>query len=314
MALIGSKKGYTKKDINFFAAFTESARKTAQLLAYVIIFALLILSIFIIWVVRDWIRNNSVQKDINALQVELSGEEYQNLEVEAAALRQQIADKQQYYYSLTEMRKTVASTTTAETELVDLLGDSIPNNSYVSSFDLTGNEFVIEGYSFTYYGVENLTYLLNEADTFKAPLNVSCERVALEVDPITDDEASLSNAIDAYYKFKIEGNLISDIYISLSRIANTDLGVEAISGIDTLEYTFNDPYTISGIANYSRNGVDYVLASVTIDGVGVTEDEFNVIVSNDRITGVALANTDIVLYYVQADAAAATTTEGGEEA
>ena len=36
MTLFGSKKGYSKKDINFFESFTASARKQTQVLAAVV--------------------------------------------------------------------------------------------------------------------------------------------------------------------------------------------------------------------------------------------------------------------------------------
>ena len=36
MTLFGSKKGYSKKDINFFEGFTASARKQTQILAVIV--------------------------------------------------------------------------------------------------------------------------------------------------------------------------------------------------------------------------------------------------------------------------------------
>ena len=105
MALFGSGKGYSKKDINFFAGFTANARKQTQILAVVVFIGIIAIGISLAITAYDWFRNSGVKKDIDNLNTTLASEEYAGLELKAQSLQQEINDKNQYYYTLTEMRR-----------------------------------------------------------------------------------------------------------------------------------------------------------------------------------------------------------------
>ncbi|MCR5199544.1 MAG: hypothetical protein K6C38_00335, partial [Saccharofermentans sp.] len=110
MTLLGSKKGYSKNDINFFEEFTASARKQTQVLAVVVFVGIIAIGLCLAVLAYDIFRNAGVQKDIDNLNTTLASDEYAGLELQSQALQQDINDKNQYYYTLTEMRRIVDET------------------------------------------------------------------------------------------------------------------------------------------------------------------------------------------------------------
>ena len=153
----------------------------------------------------------------------------------------------------------------------------------------------MEGYSFSYYSPVDIVNMLNETDVFKAKPNISITRVA----------ANEVGAVEEFFPGENVVNGINNYYnVSISRIATGET-VASISGIETTKYDAGSTYTIEGISSYSAGGVDYTLASITVNGVGVGEETFNNILSADAISGVANDNIDIALYYTAVEAASA---------
>ena len=317
MASFGSSKSYGKKDINFFAQFTESARKQARMLLYVILFGLLIFGIFFVWLVFDIIKNGVVKAEIKKLNDELASPEYANLEIEYKNLQQELNERNQYYYALTEMRREVDELPVADTDLAAILGDSIPNDSYIDSYSVSGNEMLIVGYTFDYYSALELVNMMQNSDVF-VNLNYQIEHVNEPADgavTVSGDSVDSINTIDVYYKFTITGNLTLDTYISVGRFVLDDTGAIApLSGVETVKYEYGDAYSVDGINSYESNGVTYYLSYIMINDVRVDEDQYAAISANNSISGIAVQNTDIELYYTAAAPVAEEGAEGGEAA
>ena len=273
MASFGSTKGYGKKDINFFAQFTESARKQARMLLYVILFAVIIFGVFFVWLVFDIIKNGVVKAEIKKLNDELASPEYANLEIEYKNLQQTLNERNQYFYALTEMRREVDEISVADTDLATYLGESIPNDSYIDSYSISGNEMQIVGYTFDYYSALELVNMMHS------------------------------------------GNLTLDTYISVSRFVLDDTGAIApLSGVETVKYEYGDAYSVDGINSYESNGVTYYLSYILVDGVRVDDDQYAAISANNAVSGIAVQNTEIELYYTAAAPVAEEGAEGGEAA
>lgn len=306
MANIGPGKGYAKKDLNFFAQFTAKARQQARILAFVVIGALVVVGIFVFWTAIALFNNLRVQGKVNDLTIELQDPKYANLDVEAKNLEQEIIARNQYFYTISEMRKNVDETPAAKTELALLLGDSIPNDTYISEYEITGTTMTIKGFTFNYYEGANICSLLQAHDVFTTPLNLAVEHVAKAEEAEGGEDAELV-AINDVYAFEITGDLTIDSYISVSRVVDTDTGVTAIGGVTTTAYATGSTYEVPDIVNIEVNGVTYELSSVLIDGSAVTEDEFNAIVANNAISGRASGNMSIELHYT-----AVVVEEGGE--
>lgn len=311
MALIGSRKDIAKNDMNFFAAFTESARKTAQILLTAILIGLIFVGAFVIWWLYWIFSNMGVKSDIKDLQEKLADPVYADLEVEAQDLQNEINERNQYYYALTEMRRVVDEKTPADTALCDLLGESIPNDSYVAQYELTGSQFTIEGFSFTYYGALNMVNILQDSDVFHTPLDAAIEKVNLDDVSAGSTEEMMTNPIDGYYTFKVIGNITSSAYISVAQYVNLDGQIISVNGIETTEYSIGSAYEYSDISSIEYNGVVYTLSSVEINGSAVDADTLNSIITTDKVTGRANADAKISFIYQVTDTEA--TEEGGEE-
>lgn len=307
MTLFGSKKGYSKKDINFFESFTASARKQTQVLAAVVFIGIILIGISLAFVVYDIFRNNGVKREVDNLNATLQSEEYAGLELKSQSLQQEINDKNQYYYTLTQMRRITDEATVAETTILDLLGESIPSSAYVTDYELTGSILSIGGVTFSYYDAANICYLLNEQDVF---VNHVIPNVTMD-NTINGADNAAENYIDNYYDFTIVGNLTSQLVVSIGRFATTDSGVIALGGIETQTIEYGSSFEYTEIVNYTANGVNYVLSSVTVDGTALTPEEFAIVQANDKFSGLAYDNVEIQLYYSVA-AEEAPVEEGGE--
>ena len=294
MANIGPGKGYAKKDLNFFAQFTAKARKQARILLFVVFASLAIVGVFAVWTLIEWVKNIAVKSDVEDLTIELQDPKYANLDIEAKNLEQEIIARNQYFYSISEMRRYVDETPAAKTALADLIGESIPNDTYVMTYEITGTTMTITGQTFNYYEACTMVNLLQAHDVFATPLNLKTEHVNRAAE---DQSAEEILGIDTYYVFEITGNLTVDSYISVSRIIDTDTGVTAVGGVTTTAYVTGSTYEIPDIVSMEVNGNTYQLSSILIDGVIVSEDEFNAIVANNAISGRAAGNMNIELHY-----------------
>lgn len=299
MTLFGSKKGYSKSDINFFEEFTASARKQTQVLAVVVFIGIIAIGLCLAVLVYDIFRNLSVQKDIDNLNATLASDEYAGLELRSQSLQQEINEKNQYFYTLTEMRRIVDSTTTASTEIVDLIGENIPSDAYIDSYTLTGDYLSIDGVTFSYYDAVNICYLLNQSDVFASYVTPTVVRD----ESMSSAEGINENPIDIYYDFTISGNLVNDSIVSVVHYASTDSGILALSGVSTQTVDNGSTYEITGINNYTVNGVNYSLSYVKINNVVLSDADFALASSSDSLSGIASGNVEIELYYTVAQVA-----------
>ena len=299
MTLLGSKKGYSKSDINFFEEFTASARKQTQVLAVVVFVGVIAIGIALAILAYDIFRNIGVQKDIDNLNATLASDEYAGLELRSQALQQEINDKNQYFYTLTEMRRIVDETNAAKTELANLIGEVIPSDAYVTAYDLTGTTLSISGTTFSYYDAANITYMLNQSDVFTNSVIPTVE----EDDSIRNGETTADNPIDVYYSFNISGNIVSDVVVSVGHYASTDSSVIALSGITSQVVSAGSQYEFTGVNTFTASGITYSLTSVSINNVPLSAQEIAMIQTTGTLTGLANENIEISLYYAQAAAA-----------
>jgi Tfp pilus assembly protein PilN len=307
MALLGSKKGYSKSDINFFEEFSASARKATQVLAVVVFAGVIIIGITLAILFYDIWRNYNVQKDIDNLNATLASDEYAGLELRSQALQQEINDKNQYYYTLTEMRRVVDETNAATTDIANLIGECIPSDAYVTAYELTGESLSISGCTFSYYDAANITYMLNQSDVFASAVVPSIE----EDDSLRNGETTPTNPIDIYYDFNITGNIVSDVVVSVGHYATSDTSVIALSGISSQVVSVNSQYEFTGVNTFTASGVTYTLTSVSINNVPLSNEEIAIIQSTGTITGLASENIEISLFYAQSAVEETTEGEGG---
>lgn len=309
MALLGSSKGVSKKDINFFEEYTAAARRTARYLAYFIFAALVVIAIFVIWWFIAFLQNNAIKKDITAMQDRIASDEFKDVEVLAAQYEADLAKKNEQLYAISSMRNTIDTTLVANPAILDLLIENIPSDAYVDSYTLNGNQFTITGFAFTDYSAVNLVAMLqDEANVFntKVPTKINLNRV---------DDVSVLNPdgtydyINCYYSFTITGNLTTRVNVSISSYANVNGQVVALGGIQNNQYEFGDDFENKDFTTITYNGVNYSLTSIQVDGSEVSGE----VLSEINATGTHVIknltqNVEVTYYY----AVAVESTEGGE--
>ena len=292
MTLLGSKKGYSKSDINFFEEFTASARKQTQVLAVVVFVGVIAIGISLAILAYDIFRNIGVQKDIDNLNATLASDEYAGLELRAQTLQREINEKNQYYYTLTEMRRFVDETNAPSTAVIHAVEACIPSSAYVTEYNVSGEMLTVSGLTFSYYDAANICHMLSESGVFTS--NVL---PAITEDSSLRGAATEENPIDVYYDFTVSGNLISEAIVSIGHYAYSDSSIIALSGVTTNEVAIGNTYEFVGVNSYTAGGVSYSLASVSINGNPVSSDRLSEIMNSDTISGVANGNIQISLYY-----------------
>ena len=305
MANNANKKIIVKKDMNFFAEFTASAAKAARLLTYAILFGAAVVGVILIFIVIGIVRNAVIRGQIADLEAQLASPEYANLETQAAALAETLKNKNNYFYALSQMRKTVDETPAVPMELPDVIESDIPSDSYLIQYDITGTSLLMEGYSFSYYSPVDMVNMLNESDVFKAKPVITISRVSATDIGTAEEffpENNVVNGINNYYNFQIAGTLVSDVFVTIERFATADT-VSSIGGIQIDKYDVGTTFTYDDIGTYEAGGVSYTLSSVTVNGVAVDDESLSNILAAGAISGVANENVDIALYYTPVEEA-----------
>ena len=307
MANNANKKIIVKKDMNFFAEFTASAAKAARLLTYAILFGAAVVGVILIFIVIGIVRNAVIRGQIADLEAQLASPEYANLETQAAALAETLKNKNNYFYALSQMRKTVDETPAVPMELPDVIESDIPSDSYLIQYDITGTSLLMEGYSFSYYSPVDMVNMLNESDVFKAKPIITISRVSATDIGTAEEffpEDNVVNGINNYYNFQIAGTLVSDVFVTIERFATADT-VSSIGGIQIDKYDVGTTFTYDDIGTYEAGGVSYTLSSVTVNGVAIDDESLSNILAAGAISGVANENVDIALYYTPVEEAGA---------
>ncbi|MCQ2527809.1 MAG: hypothetical protein MJ108_01675 [Saccharofermentans sp.] len=311
MALIGSGKGYSKKDINFFEEYTAAARKTARYLAYFIFAALVVIAIFVIWWFIAFLQNNAIKKDIQAMEARIASEEFKDVEKEATNIEADLAKRNQQLYAMSSMRQAVDTKTSAGTNVMQLLIENLPSEVYIAKYELTGDVFTIEGYAFTdYAALELVNMVQDDQNIFNSDRPTMIEMERVNDKNVLNDDGTIRNRINCFYKFVITGNLTNKVTVGVSSYANLDSGVIALDAVRTYTYDYNDTYVNDNILEFEYNGVVYTLTSVQVNGVEVSAEQFAEIQANAKhVISNLTDNVDVTYYYTVAVAA---TEEGGE--
>ena len=300
-----SKKLLAKKDVNFFAEFTANAAKAARMLGYGVAVGILVVFVVLTFIVAFFIRNTIIKGQIKDLENLLASPEYSSLEQDYALLKEQLNDMSNYYYALTQMRKTVDRINPAPTDLPDVIAKCIPSDSFVTDYSITNSQLMFNGYSFTYYSPVDMVNMLNDKGVFSTRPTISTTRVDLASE-VSVDEIIKGDSVDAinnYYQFSIAGLLVSDVHISITRFVDGADRATVLGGVETLDVRAGDSYTINGVSDFAYSGITYRLSRIFVDGVQVEEGSFNEILAANQFIDVARGNSEIKLYYVPVAAA-----------
>ena len=302
-----NKRIMAKKDMNFFAEFTANAAKAARMLGYGVAIGFLVVFVVLGLIVAFFIRNQIIKGQINDMKELLAGPNYASLEAEATQLTEELNKKTNYFFALTQMRKTVDLIDAAPTDLPEIIEKCIPSDSYVSTYTITSSQQTLEGTSLTYYRPIDMVNMLNQKNVFTGRPAITVGRVDPVATGLMDTmiEGDKINVINNYYNFVISGTLVTNVHISITRYVDGADDATSLGGVQIVDVRAGESYTISeGVAEYEYAGVKYTLTRIYVDGIQVEDSSFATYKDENRFTDVARGNTDVKFYYtpVTADA------------
>ena len=290
-----NKRLLAKKDMNFFAEFTANAAKAARMLGYGIAAGFLVVFVVLGLVIAFFVRNMIIKAQIKAMKDLLAGPDYATLEQDAALLTEELNEMTNYYFALTQMRKTVDLIDSAPTDLPDVIAKCIPSDSFISEYSISSSTLYMSGYSFTYYSPVDMVNMLNEKDVFTARPSISITRAEPDLGDMIQDDTI--NAVNNYYSFEISGALVTNVHISVSRYLDGAKTTTSLGGVETFDVKAGDTYSIDDIKTYEYGGITYTLSRIVVDGIQVEEASFGTILESDQYVDVARGNSEIQMYY-----------------
>lgn len=296
-----NKKLLAKTDMNFFREFTANAARAARMLGYAMALGILVVIIVLGLIGAFAVRNFMKQQEIDQINAELAGPEYAGLEEKARQLQEELKAKNNYYYALTTMRTNVDRTATVPLEIPGILAKSIPSDSYVTDYQIDGSTMKMNGYSFTYYSPVDMVNMLQASKVFTSRPIITVKRIDSTEIGKPEEFYNIKNgdviALNNYYSFKIDGTLVSKVYISIGRFLN-GATLSSLTGVETTEYTAGAEYSYTeGIDTFTAGGVTYNLVKITVNGTDVDAESLANIRAAHALSGTAKANAEINLYY-----------------
>lgn len=302
-----NKRLLAKKDVNFFAEFTANAAKAARMLGYGVAVGVLVVFVVLAFIVAFFIRNTIIKGQIKDLEAVLASPDYASLEQDYALLTEQLNNMTNYYFALTQMRKTVDQIDAAPTDLPDVIAKCIPSDSFLTGYTITNSNLIMDGYTFTYYSPVDMVNMLNDKGVFSARPTITTTRVDVpSTTPIEElIDGNTVDAINNYYQFNITGLLVGNVHISVTRFVDSTDTATVLGGVDTIDVRAGDSYTLNGVSEFNYAGINYRLTRILVDGVQVEEGSFSEIMASGNYIDVARSNSDVRLYYTPVAAAEA---------
>ena len=302
-----NKRLLAKKDVNFFAEFTANAAKAARMLGYGVAVGVLVVFVVLAFIVAFFIRNTIIKGQIKDLEAILASPDYASLEQDYAMLTEQLNEMTNYYFALTQMRKTVDQIDAAPTDLPDVIAKCIPSDSFITNYTITNSTLEMDGYTFTYYSPVDMVNMLNDKGVFTARPTITTTRVEMATMVSVEDliSGNVVDAINNYYTFNIEGLLVGNVHLSVTRYVDGAETATVLGGVDTVDVRAGDSFTLNGISEFNYAGITYRLTRILVDGVQVDDVSFNQVMTTGNYVDVARANSDIRLYYTPVAAAEA---------
>jgi hypothetical protein len=301
MASFGSKKEFSKRDMNFFAEFTAAAARATRLIGYGVVLMVVAVVAIILTLVFFIVRNIVISNEVKQLEATLASDEYKNVRSEAEKLSALLEKTNNYYYSLFQMQKQVDTTPDVKMAITDLIGKSIPSDTRITNYDISGTALTISGETFLPRSADDFLHELNKnSEVFTTQCDLSINRVSPEnfgdvPDFLKEDGTGVYS--DVVYHFDITGTLVNEVWITVSRFSKEDKKISSL-GMDVKEpKKVREVYQVPNLVNIEVNNVKYELVGITRNGRDIKKEDFERIKSQGEYSIVMTANTDIGLYY-----------------
>ena len=300
MSSFGGKKELSKRDMNFFSEFNASSQKTTKLIAGFVVGALVAVGILVvITVVLLW-KLIDVNKDIAYYDEQYKNENYEQLILQSQQLRDNLADSYEYLYALTDLRFKVDSNMGAKDTIIDLINQSIPSDTIVMRYEITGSQVSISAKSYSYYSQVEMVNMLQNSDLFSDVQIVGGREVA---ETFYDTETGYTSVVmNAFYNYEIVGILDADYVVSVVSLSQSGI---ALGVQESVMIHSGDIYTVENISTLEQGGITYQLVSISINGISIDTASFDSAFNANSFSFKVTGNCKVQLYYEDAAVLAA---------
>ena len=153
---------------------------------------------------------------------------------------------------------------------------------------------------------QHLDHVLEEAnplvlllDDSLQRLNITVQRIDVPVASSPEElvDGSTVDAINNYYSFTINGLLVGNVHISITRYVDNPDAPTVLGGIETIDVRAGDSYTINDVTSFTYAGITYQLTRIFVDGYQLEEGSLNEVMTSGQYIDVGRGNSDIKLYY-----------------
>ena len=290
MASLG-KREFAKKDMNFFSEFAASSQQMARIMGYMIIGGIVVVGLLVALCVFQIIRLGIIKAEVKYYDNLFQTEEYQTMQLEADELSKKAEHVNEYAYVMANIVKSVDKETGVQFEIYNEIKTHIPSTCILTDIEIDKGVVTIKGESDNYYAPTEIANMLQANDYF-TNVNSACERY--DITGETQPEQMMYSYINAHYDFEIVGNLLSKYCVSVTSVTeeNKIIKVDNNEMIDA-----GSVYTKEGIASITVAGDTYNLSAILINGVAISDDNFQDALTADKFSVSINTDTSIELQY-----------------
>lgn len=284
----------TKKDMNFFSAFTSSA---GQVGSYLSLILLVMLGFIIIGggiYAFMFLQTATIQNNIAELNAKMQSEAYQTELAKYSELNTRMASLNQQYYDVSALFAQVQNTSKVESSYMDTIYSSVPADIIITDFEYINGAIVITGSADSYYSPLDMIANFSKADLFTTVSITNISQIPVTMDGLSPEDLALIKK----YTFTMEGFIEKSYPVLISKLVdNTSSTPLTASKSQTV--ADGGQYTESGVNKFTAgDGTVYALSRVLVNNAALPEAEMAAIRQSDTISGTVIASSvDIKLFY-----------------
>lgn len=301
--MINTRKAeLSKKDMNFFSAFSSSS---TQLSSYLSTLILVFIGLFILGAVFYavyFFQLQRVKKDVNALNAEFVSAEYSDQLNMYTSVNTDINSINQQYYDISELFSRITAMDKVETSILDTINGNIPKDIIVTAFTYADNSITLTGLADSYYSPLDFLANLSSSKLFTYVEISDITQRDISGIALNENEVGLAKP----YTFTFVGSLKSSYIVKVTKKTD-DASLAPLSDVESTSYPVGETYSVQGINTVTSGSYVYTLSRVEIDGVTQDATTFGLIQQSDSVIGLVSTTVDIVLYYTL------TSTNGGAQ-
>lgn len=288
----------TKKDMNFFSAFTTSAGQAGSYmsLALLILLGLLLIGGGMYAVI--FFQTSVITININSLNTKMQAESYQSDLAKYTEITNKLTELNQKYYDVSSLFSKVQSKEKIDSKYMDAIYAGLPSDVIITKFDYTDGSIVLTGTADTYYSPLDMIANFTKAKLFASVGITNISQV--------DSSAQAASQADLdkikKYDFTVQCLLKTNYPVVVSKFID-DPSATPLTAVTSQSFKVGEQYTEKGVSTFTaENGNIYTLSRVLINNTTPADAEMAAITQSDAITGLVTGAVEIKLFYTLSSA------------